>query len=234
MTGAEEFEYTGKDELLQQQSMPRYNKHIADLFLKKITPGMRVIDFGAGIGTISDIVKKHAGVVEITCIEIDNENVKALQDKGYHVVSDISTLPDDTFDVIYSSNVLEHIEHDVDVLKQLRKKLKPGGQIAFWVPAFQMLWTAMDDRVEHFRRYTKTTMRQIFEDAGYRVDSCFYQDSAGFFVTLLYKYIGKQDGTVNVKTLQFYDNIIFPLSKLADFVFSSFFGKNVFIYARKG
>jgi SAM-dependent methyltransferase len=35
-------------------------------------------------------------------------------------------------DFIYSLNVLEHIENDVDALKLWRTKLKPGGSMIFY------------------------------------------------------------------------------------------------------
>lgn len=229
-----EFRYTGKEELEQQLAMPGYNQHIANLFLKKIDQGTTVMDFGAGIGTISDLIRQKKSTVRILCVELDEENKSMLKSKGYEVLEDANLCADGTLDVIYSSNVLEHIEDDEAALRVLHKKLKPGGIAAFWVPAFECLWTPMDDKVEHYRRYTRKSMEEVFTKAGFRIQSCFYQDSAGFFITLLFKLIGNKDGTVSTKSLVIYDRFIFPVSKIFDFLFSRFFGKNVFIYARRG
>lgn len=232
--GDKNFSYTGKEELEQQLAMPGYNQHIANLFLKKIDQGTTVMDFGAGIGTISDLIRRKKSTVRILCVELDEENKSILRGKGYEILEDADLCPDGTLDVIFSSNVLEHIEDDEAALRILYKKLKPGGIAAFWVPAFQCLWTPMDDKVEHYRRYTKKSMEDVFTKAGFRIQSCFYQDSAGFFITLLFKMIGDKDGTVSTKSLVIYDRFIFPVSKICDFLFSRLFGKNVFIYARRG
>lgn len=45
-------------------------------------------------------------------------------------------LPDDTFDLIYASHVLEHIdwEKTVEVLREWVRVLRPGGDLEIWVP----------------------------------------------------------------------------------------------------
>ncbi len=229
----EEFSYTGREELEQQLCLPRYNRHIASLFLKAIKPGQTLLDFGAGIGTISALVREKARAQNMICVELDRDNIAALKEKKFEVLSDVSACADGSVDVIYSSNVLEHIEDDIAILKLLHVKLKPGGRAVFWVPAFPCLWTKMDERVKHYRRYTRETMIHAFTAGGFTVDKCFYQDSLGFFVTLLFKLIGSRDGRVSPASLKIYDRVIFPLSRLCDCVFSKFFGKNVVIYARK-
>ncbi|HEY7663285.1 MAG TPA: class I SAM-dependent methyltransferase [Xanthobacteraceae bacterium] len=229
----EAFHYSGHEELEQLLLMPGYNRHIADLCLAAISPGQTLVDFGAGTGTISALVRERAKAAKIWCAEIDAANIAALEKQGFDVITDIAKLQPDTVDVIYSSNVLEHIEDDVAKLKQLRACLKPGGRAVFWVPAFQCLWTAMDDRVEHRRRYTRATLEDAFRRAGFDVERCFYQDSLGFFVALLFKTIGRRDGRLSNTPLRIYDRLVFPLSRLCDRVCSQIFGKNAVIYARK-
>lgn len=230
---SEPFTYTGREELDQALHLPRYNRHIAGLFLKAIRPGNTLLDFGAGIGTISGLVREQAQAQKILCIEIDPENIAALKEKKFEILTDAAACPDGSVDVLYSSNVLEHIEDDVAMLRTLHGKLKPGGRAVFWVPAFPCLWTKMDERVGHYRRYTTATLAKAFSDAGFTVERCFYQDSLGFFVTLLFRMVGSKEGKVDSASLKIYDNLIFPLSRLCDFACSKLFGKNAVIYARK-
>ena len=194
---AEVFQFTGNEELEQIRLMPRYNRHIAGLFLAAIAPGHALLDFGAGTGTISTLVRDRARAAKIWCVEIDPANVAALKSQGFDVITDAAQTQPGTVDVIYSSNVLEHIEDDVAKLKELRVCLKPGGRAVFWVPAFECLWTAMDDRVKHCRRYTRSTLKEAFRRAGFDVEQCFYQDSLGFFVTLLFQVIGSREGKLS-------------------------------------
>jgi len=45
----------------------------------------------------------------------------------------------------------------------------------------------MDDRVGHFRRYRHGMIMKTFEAAGFTVERCYYQESLGFPVTVLFK-----------------------------------------------
>lgn len=228
-----EFRYTGREELDQAHLLPRYNRHIAGLVLKAIAPGQVLLDFGAGTGTIAALVREGAGAARLLCVEIDAANAADLKAAGFEVVADAAQAAPGSVDVVYSSNVLEHIEDDVAALKKLHACLKPGGRAVFWVPAFACLWTAMDDRVAHCRRYTRRSLEAAFLKAGFAVEKSFYQDSLGFFVTLLFKFIGSREGKVSGRALAVYDRVVFPLSRLCDLFCSRLFGKNAVIYARK-
>src|SRR5262245_4804154 len=221
-------------ELAQVQLMQRYNRHIAGLFLSAIESGhCKLLDFGAGSGTIATIIRAQAKNAELLCVEIDSANLSALTQAGFRAVADVSVVEPDSIDFVFSSNVLEHIEDDLGALKALYTRLKPGGRAAFYVPALPVLWTAMDDRVEHRRRYTRSSLEGVFRGAGFIIERSSYRDSIGFFFTLLFKIFGRREGKLNPAALLIYDRFIFPLSQTCDVVCSPFFGKNVLIYARK-
>ena len=66
------------------------------------------LDFGAGIGTLSQIFEKKTGVKPIY-IKIDNKNKSYLREREFRVFDDISKVGLNV-DAVFSSNVLEHIE----------------------------------------------------------------------------------------------------------------------------
>lgn len=231
MSGA--FVYTGKEELDQAKFLPRYNRNIANQLLKVIRPGQVLMDFGAGIGTISELVREQAAAEKIICLEIDAGNKALLESKGFEVIGAIESCPDESVDVVFSSNVLEHIEDDGAALRDIHRKLKPGGYASFWVPAWKVLWTPMDDRVGHFRRYRRGMMMKMFEAAGFDVERCYYQDSLGFSIGLLFKFIGDRDARITESNLALYNNVIFPLSRVLDFACSRFIGRNLVMHAAK-
>jgi len=230
---ATQFQYTGREELAQANLMPGYNAHIASLFSQAVEESHVVLDFGAGTGTISELVHDIARPARILCVEIDPTNVAELRSKGFDVFADVAACPPESVDVIISSNVLEHVPDDLATLKKLYACLKPGGRAVFWVPAFELLWTPMDDRVEHYRRYTRARLASVFERAGFSVKECVYQDSLGFFVTLLFKLVGSRDGRVSDWSLKLYDRVVFPASRACDRLCSRLLGKNVVIFAEK-
>jgi SAM-dependent methyltransferase len=73
---------------------------------------------------------------------------------------------DERFDLICLFDVLEHIEDDTETLKQLQRRLRPGGRLLITVPAYAWLWSQHDAFMHHHRRYTATSLQQVIARAG--------------------------------------------------------------------
>src|SRR5262249_30499806 len=73
------------------------------------------------------------------------------------------------YDTIICLNVLEHIEDDVEALRNMRKLLKPGGKLLLYVPANPRLYCEIDRGVGHYRRYVMKELLDKMQRAGYRV-----------------------------------------------------------------
>ncbi|MDR1952536.1 MAG: class I SAM-dependent methyltransferase, partial [Elusimicrobiota bacterium] len=73
------------------------------------------------------------------------------------------------FDDCLLSNVLEHIEKDIDFLKCLKDKMKENAKIIILVPAFQFLWNSNDNVAKHFRRYSLKRLNKAAVEAGFKV-----------------------------------------------------------------
>lgn len=87
--------------------------------------------------------------------------------------------PDATFDVVITSEVLEHIQDDVAAIAEMVRVLKPGGRFAATVPAWLpevVNWKLSDDYHApkspggHVRIYSRTELRAKLAAAGLRVD----------------------------------------------------------------
>ena len=118
-------------------------------------------------------------------------------------------------------------------VRELHAKLTNGGTLLVYVPAFPVLYTSMDAKVGHVRRYTRSTLVRAITGAGLKVESVAYVDSLGFFATLLFKYVGGRSGEINRGMLRLYDRVVFPLSRALDLLFGRWFGKNLLLIARK-
>jgi len=73
------------------------------------------------------------------------------------------------FDVIGAFDVLEHINEDSQVLKQIHAALKPRGVMLLTVPQHKWLWSITDEYARHVRRYTAAELHQKVEKAGFRI-----------------------------------------------------------------
>ena len=69
-------------------------------------------------------------------------------------------------DTAFSVNVIEHIERDDLALKNMIDGTKPGGHVCLLVPAHPFLYGTLDALDQHFRRYTKTSLRDLVARVG--------------------------------------------------------------------
>lgn len=208
-----------------------YNNYLISLIKKNSNKNMYILDFGAGIGTFAEEIKKEFN--NISCVELDDYQRSIIESKDIKAYKSLDDIEDNSIDFIYSLNVLEHIEDDLEILEVLKKKIKNDGEIFLYLPAFNCLFSSMDKKVGHFRRYDFSMLEALAKSCKLEVKHKAYVDSLGFFATLLYKYIGSKDGDINKKSLIIYDRVIFPISRVLDKVFNKLFGKNVYIRLKK-
>ncbi len=220
--------YSGEDNLDALVLAENYNHEI----IEKISSQLKdtdsfIVDFGAGSRTLANLLEKKINK-EICCIE-PAENLKKFY-KNKICYDSLNELPDKSVDVIYSSNVLEHIKKDDEIVELFYQKLKQGGRVILYLPAFDCLYSAMDKKVGHFRRYSKNKIENLFQNnEKWTLKELYYADSCGFFITLLYKLIGSKDGKLNPDTLKIYDKYIFPISNFLDKLgLKNILGKNIF------
>lgn len=230
----EQAQYAGTELLIRaEDDLQNYNRWIVASMLAKLPrpfrPDMRALDFGAGIGTLARLFETKTGV-RPDGIELDPTQRRMLEERGFRAFASLAGAPRG-YDFIFTSNVLEHIDDDVTALKDLRQHLGENATLAIYVPAFESLWTSLDDRVGHFRRYRRADLGQKLQRAGYRVRSLRYCDSLGFILTLLFKLVGDKEGNPSSISLRIFDRFLLPLSRMADVLFSRLFGKNLLAIA---
>ena len=222
--------YTGTDNLEAMKDAVNYNRYLLDLIRTHAGDARRIIDFGAGGGTFA-APTAQAGF-DLTAIELDDGLRAHLAGLGLRTAASATELPPASFDYAYTLNVLEHITEDVAALRQLRGVLKPGARLLIYVPAFPVLYTSMDAKVGHVRRYTRDTLVRSVTAAGFTVDRVEYADSLGFFATLAFKWTDRGSGSLNLRLLKLYDRIFFPLSRVLDVLTHRWLGKNLVVVAR--
>jgi SAM-dependent methyltransferase len=223
--------YTGVDNLEVMQEAVNYNCYLLNTVRKYAPPRAKTIDFGAGMGQFAAPLAELG--MDITALEPDEFLQQRLRARGIRVVGSASELRDDSFDYIYTLNVLEHIEDDAAALRSLRAKLAPNGRLLIYVPAHPFLYTSMDAKVGHVRRYTREGLISRVHATGFRIERAEHVDSLGFFATLLFKLIGDKDGNVSLGALKTYDRLVFPLSRALDLVTRRWFGKNLLLICTK-
>ena len=228
--------YPGYEELSNFNSvLNKYNQYLIAKFIggSRYTSGKTVLDFGAGLGSLADLWLYHVGT-KPDCVEIDEEFQKELRNKGFVVYSVLEDIPF-KYDIVYSSNVLEHIEQDFAAISNFKRVMKSSSIVLVYVPALQFLFSDLDQKVGHYRRYSKSDLVAKFEGNGFEIVSCDFVDSIGVIASLAIKFFGWRSvlNIGSIRSIKFYDRFIFPLSTFFDRLgLQKVIGKNLFLVAR--
>lgn len=222
--------YTGTDNLEAMTRARRYNASLVDLAVRNMPRQGRCLDFGAGIGTFAAAVRE-AGF-DVTALDPEAVHIAALEGLGLTTLGSLADVPDGTFAGVWSFNVLEHVQDDVAALRDVHRVMAPDGVLVLYLPALEWLWTSMDDKVRHYRRYTRARLRRKLAAAGFRVEHTRYADSLGVVATLLFKVLGSRKGDIDGGSVAIYDRVLFPLSRRLDPLVGRLLGKNVIAIAR--
>jgi SAM-dependent methyltransferase len=74
----------------------------------------------------------------------------------------------DEFDLVAAFDVLEHIEDDLAALRGMARAVRRGGGLMLTVPQHPWLWSHVDVRAGHARRYTRRELVGRLSVAGFR------------------------------------------------------------------
>jgi SAM-dependent methyltransferase len=164
-----------------------------------LPPQARILDAGCGSGR-NMVELARNGVV--TGIELSETSVALARerDAGEVILGSVLDMPfaDASFDLAVSLDVIEHLEDDLSALRELRRTVAPGGALLVTVPAYQWLWSGHDEINHHHRRYTRRSLQQVAERAGWRQERTTYFNSLLLPVAILLRVLDR----INTKTTE--------------------------------
>ena len=227
-----------------------------------LQPGELVLDLGCGFGRHAyEVLRRGAGVVACDMAIPELREVRAtyaaMVDDGEIAADARATasagdatrlpFPDNTFDRIIASEVLEHVPDDHAAMAELTRVLKPGGVLAATVPAFlpeRICWALSDDYHApaevggHVRIYTRAELEVKMEIAGMEPIDYHRAHALHSPYWWLKCAVGtKNDDNPMVKAyLKFltWDIVEQPaVTRIAERVLSPVLGKSAILYARK-
>ena len=153
----------------------------------------RLLDIGCGAGAFAAGLKGRQDSgrqIEIWGVEMCPEAAKLAAEVMDKVLTgDFSSvlpeLPQGYFDCIVLNDVLEHTVHPDDILRKIKPLLAPGASVVASIPNVRQFFNVVDlalrgrwdytdegilDRT-HLRSFTRHSIKQLFQDSGYRVDT---------------------------------------------------------------
>jgi SAM-dependent methyltransferase len=221
------------------------SKYFFEWVLEEFEPYLQgdVLEVGAGTGTITRKLMERGAATSVVSLEpADNlfatldayaalaERVTARKGK----LDDLADELQSAFDAVLYVNVLEHIADDRREIQLAAGSLRPGGSLLVFGPALEVLYSQLDHKAGHYRRYSLRQLRTIVEEAGLRVVSLRYFDVLGLLPYLVvYRWLGRTE--ISSSTMWGYDRLIVPLSRLVQRILAHPpAGKNFILVAVKG
>lgn len=145
--------------------------------LKHIPSGAVLLDVGCGtkaafLRYISPRIKQGVGVdFKVSPFKEKNLEVSKLMFSGQ------LPFPDQTFDVVTMLAVLEHIEHEAEILREIQRVLVPGGKLILTVPsvwaqpvleflAYRLKIVSEAEIRDHKRYYNRAKLHRVLVDEG--------------------------------------------------------------------
>lgn len=148
-----------------------------------------ILDVGCNNGSFIQSILSINPKNEAWGIEPDFELAEKCKKVAHKVINKsvedaIEDLPDGYFDRIFFNDVLEHLMDPETVLREIKKKLKPGGCVVSSIPnvryfrvlrdlLFRKEWVYVDSGVlakVHLRFFTEKSIVRLYKDAGYKVE----------------------------------------------------------------
>jgi SAM-dependent methyltransferase len=220
-----------------QARMTRAHRYFDWQFrLAKGQIGQRVLEVGCGLGNFTRLLVDRELVV---AIDVEPECVVKLRQSlggqsnlvALHMdVLDpgFLQLARDGLDSIVCLNVLEHVRDDRQALRHMHAVLSPHGRVVLIVPAFQALYGPIDHNLGHYRRYSKTSMAELAESAGFEPVKLRYLNSFGFLGWWWNAHILKKEHQSSLQ-IGIFDRLVVPvLSRLEDRIEPPF-GQSIFV-----
>jgi ubiquinone/menaquinone biosynthesis C-methylase UbiE len=149
--------------------------------LERVEPGQRVLDLGCGEGDFAAALAE-AGL-EVTAADVAERALARARARhgGLHceLVPPHGPFPwpDGAFDVVWASEVIEHVADTARWLSEVRRVLASGGRLLLTTPdhgrgrrlalALRGFERHFDPRGDHLRFYTRRSLDALLRDLGF-------------------------------------------------------------------
>ena len=168
------YEGYGRNDYLSPITIKRYNNILDDF--EKYKKTKKLLDVGCGIGYFLEIAIQRGWQVFGT--EYTDEAIEICRKKEISIhkgVLNPENYEEESFDIITSFEVIEHINNPIQELKNFYKLLRKGGLVYITTPNFNSLLRyrlKSDYNIicypEHLSYYTPKTLKKVFLNTGFK------------------------------------------------------------------
>lgn len=165
---------------------------------KKITglpAGSQVIDIGCGTGGFAAELAREYKVAGLDMEPLALEYCRRRGLTDLHNTT-VAGFPREGRNIraSFMLDVIEHIDDDLSVVKEVYDLLPAGGWMIATVPAYNWLWSRHDELHMHYRRHTRKSIRTLLEKAGFSIRYSSYFNTFLFPAAVAKRFLDKLTG----------------------------------------
>jgi glycosyltransferase involved in cell wall biosynthesis/phospholipid N-methyltransferase len=163
---------------------PRFSAWMADTIRPWV--GERVLEIGAGTGnlTVNLVPRQFYCATDMNRLYVAALD-KLRESRPYLRVNQtdgctLETFPQERdFDTVICLNVVEHVDDDENILRNIHHVLAPGGRAVILVPRGRWLLGTLDEALGHRRRYSPEQLLAVGRKAGFACERMIHFNRTG-------------------------------------------------------
>lgn len=172
-----------------------------------------LLDLGAGTGDFLATAKQEGW--RIVGVEVNSNARNKSSEKGIELLSNLSQVENQKFQIITLWHVLEHLPDLEEYIEMLASKLEEEGTLVIAVPNFKSFdarhykeyWAAYDVP-RHLWHFSRGAIKKMFEPFGFKLVKTKPMIFDSFYVSLLSeKYKSKRQNFFKAMCIGLYSNI---------------------------
>lgn len=150
------------------------------MYLPVLAQGM-LLEIGCGSGDMLKFMQELGWQVQ--GVDFDYKAVQNARSKGLLVscgALNDQRHPDNHFDAVTMSHVIEHVHDPVELIEEIYRILKPGGRAVIVTPnsdswghaSFGASWRGLEPP-RHLQLFNRTSLTSVVQMVGFQVEKCF-------------------------------------------------------------
>jgi len=205
-----------KRALILYMGFPQRIKKLIHKVRKSQFHKLSVLDIGCGSGYALDIFREIGGdAINTTGLDVSASALNIVNQKGHSTIVgriEDSVLPQEQFDIIYSSNVIEHVADPKCMLEKSARALKPNGLFLCEVPNYNSLDRRLWGKSghwggfhfpRHWTFFTAATIEKLAAECNLQIKSITYHVVPIFWIWSFHSWLRRGKGKRSIADLCF-------------------------------